>query len=90
MSGLRCGRKKIIVSNTPYEGDNAYNCIEGAVDDIGYLGNCSIYKIRLSNGKVVEITHPNQSRPRHGRHLAMWEEKVYLRWMASSPVLLTK
>ncbi len=83
--------EKIIVSDTPFEdvGDG-FNAAQGVVDDIGYLGNFSIYKIRLNNGKVIEITHPNQSRPRHGRHLASWEEKVYLKWMPSSPVLLTK
>ena len=82
--------EKIIVSDTAPEKSEDYNCVEGVVDDIGYLGNFSIYKIRLENGKIIEITHPNQSRPRHGRHLAQWEEKVYLKWYPSSPVLLTK
>ncbi len=84
--------EKIIVSNEPFEGadGNRVNTVKGVVDDIGYLGNCSIYKIRLNDEKIVEISHPNQVRPKHGRHLAMWEETVYLRWMASSPVLLTK
>ncbi len=84
--------EKIIVSNEPFEGTNGshVNSVKGVVDDIGYLGNCSIYKIRLNNEKIIEISHPNQIRPKHGRHLAMWEETVYLRWMASSPVLLTK
>ena len=82
--------EKIIVSDSPFEGGDGFNAIEGVVDDIGYLGNFSIYKIRLDNGKIIEITHPNQSRPRHGRHLVTWEDKVYLKWMPSSPVLLTK
>ena len=55
-----------------------------------HLGNFSIYKIRLKDGKIIEITHPNRTRPRHGRHLAAWEETVYLSWEASNPVLLTK
>ncbi len=82
--------EKILVSATPPEEQSQYNSVEGVVDDIGYLGNFSIYKIRLANDKIIEITHPNQSRPKHGSHLAQWEEKVYLRWADHSPVLLTK
>ena len=82
--------EKILVSATPPQTTAQYNAVEGVVDDIGYLGNFSIYKIRLANNRIIEITHPNQSRPKHGSHLAKWEEKVYLSWEAHSPVLLTK
>ncbi len=82
--------EKILVSPTAPENTSEYNSVTGVVDDIGYLGNFSIYKIRLENDRIVEITHPNQSRPKHGIHLAKWEDKVYLSWAAHSPVLLTK
>lgn len=82
--------EKILVSATEPQTVAEYNAVEGIVDDIGYLGNFSIYKIRLPNDRIIEITHPNQSRPKHGSHLAKWEEKVYLSWEAHSPVLLTK
>ncbi len=82
--------EKIIVSDTPPQNGSQHNVAKGLVDDIGYLGNFSIYKIRLQNGRIIEITHPNQSRPRDGRHLVQWEEDVYLSWQPSSPVLLTK
>ena len=82
--------EKITVSATAPEDSADHNIVEGIVDDIGYLGNFSIYKIRLDDGRIVEITHPNQTRPKHGRHLVEWEEKVYLSWAPHSPVLLTK
>ena len=82
--------EKITVSATAPEGSADHNFVEGVVEDIGYLGNFSIYKIRLDNGRIIEITHPNQTRPKHGRHLVEWEEKVYLSWAPHSPVLLTK
>ncbi len=82
--------EKISVSATAPEDSADHNFVEGIVDDIGYLGNFSIYKIRLDNGRIIEITHPNQTRPKHGRHLVEWEEKVYLSWAPHSPVLLTK
>ena len=82
--------EKITVSASAPESSADHNFVEGIVDDIGYLGNFSIYRIRLDNGRIIEITHPNQTRPKHGRHLAQWEEKVYLSWAPHSPVLLTK
>ncbi len=82
--------EKILVSADSPDSPSEHNYVEGVVDDIGYLGNFSIYRIRLKDGRIVEITHPNQSRPKHGRHLVEWEEKVYLNWAPHSPVLLTK
>ena len=82
--------EKIMVSAAAPASLPEHNFVAGIVDDIGYLGNFSIYKIRLQDGRIIEITHPNQSRPKHGRHLVEWEETVYLNWAAHSPVLLTK
>ncbi len=82
--------EKITLSRDMPETMDEYNSVKGIVDDIGYLGNFSIYKILLENGKIVEITHPNQSRPRDARHLAEWDDEVLLSWAASSPILLTK
>ncbi|MBC8267863.1 MAG: polyamine ABC transporter ATP-binding protein [Rhodospirillaceae bacterium] len=62
----------------------------GMVDDIGYLGDISIYKIRLENNQIIDVTAPNQIRPKSRTHTITWEEKVYLHWQASSAVLLTK
>jgi len=81
--------EKIILS--PSEPDNTeINVLRGVVDDIGYYGNSSTYRIRLENDLVVQVTHPNQSRPRDGRHVAEWEEMVYLSWAPSSGVVLNK
>lgn len=82
--------EKILVSDTPPANGAQHNLAKGVVDDLGYLGSFSTYKIRLDNGRIIEIVHPNQSRPRDGRHLVEWEDDVYLSWQPSSPVLLTK
>lgn len=66
------------------------NQLTGIVSDIGYLGRLSNYKIELDNGKMIDITHPNQTRTKSGEHLADWDEKVYLSWEASSAVVLTQ
>lgn len=81
--------EKIILS--PSEPDNTeINVLRGVVDDIGYYGNSSTYRIRLENDVIVQVTHANQRRPRDGRHVAEWEEMVYLSWEPSSGVVLNK
>ncbi|MCP4182264.1 MAG: ABC transporter ATP-binding protein [Hyphomicrobiales bacterium] len=62
----------------------------GMVDDIGYLGNTSIYKIRLADDRIIDVTAPNQIRPKNRTHLITWEDKIYLHWDASSAMLLNK
>jgi putrescine transport system ATP-binding protein len=66
------------------------NMIKGMVDDIGYLGGISTYRIKIDGGRIVEITSPNQVRPKDGNPPIDWDEEVYLSWDASSSVVLTK
>ncbi|MGB0847540.1 MAG: ABC transporter ATP-binding protein [Thiolinea sp.] len=80
--------EKIKISKEPHT-EAGPNQLTGTVDDIGYLGRLSNYKIELDNGKVIDVTHPNQTRPKSGEHLVDWDEKVYLSWDASSAVVLT-
>ncbi len=81
--------EKIILSpSEPLNTD--INVLRGVVDDIGYFGNSSTYRIRLENDLIVQVTHPNQSRPRDARHVAEWEDVVYLSWEPSSGVVLNK
>ncbi len=81
--------EKIHLSKKP-SSKNGYNQAVGIVDDIGYLGNTSIYKIRLKNGHIVDVTAPNQIRPKNRTHSITWEDTVYLHWDASSAMLLKK
>ena len=83
--GLR--PEKIYVSKTPPEKPGP-NQVVGEVDDIGYLGDTSIYKIRLPSGQIFDVSAPNQTRPMSRTHAITWEDKVYLSWEASSPMLL--
>ncbi len=81
--------EKIHLSKEPPSEQGANQAI-GMVHDIGYLGNTSIYKIQLENGNIIDVTSPNQIRPKSRTHQITWEEKVYLHWDASSAVLLSK
>jgi putrescine transport system ATP-binding protein len=58
------------------------------VRDIAYMGDLSVYLLRLDSGKVVRVTQPNIFR--HAEDQITWDERVYLSWHASSPVVVTK
>ena len=58
------------------------------VRDIAYMGDLSVYLLRLDSGKIVRVTQPNVYR--HADDRITWDERVYLSWHASSPVVVTK
>jgi putrescine transport system ATP-binding protein len=65
----------------------ADNVVRGNVQDIAYLGDLSIYLVKLATGKVVRVTQPNTSR--HAEAIG-WDQQVYLSWDATSPVVVTR
>jgi putrescine transport system ATP-binding protein len=77
--------EKIFMSTAPPAGTD--NVARGAVQDIAYLGDLSIYLVKLPTGKVVRVTQPNTSR--HAEAIT-WDQQVYLSWDATSPVVVTR
>jgi putrescine transport system ATP-binding protein len=78
--------EKIFMTTEAPQG-GADNVARGIVQDIAYLGDLSIYLIRLPTGKVVRVTQPNTSR--HAEAIS-WDQQVYLSWDATSPVVVTR
>ncbi len=64
------------------------NRAQGVVRDIAYMGDMSIYVVRLPGGKLVRVTLPNTVRQEDER--ISWDETVWLSWDPSSPVVLTQ
>ena len=83
---LRPEKIRIAKSDESVSGANQAN---GIVDDIGYLGEMSIYKVRLDNGQIIDVTAQNNARPMSRTHRITWEDKVTLDWEPSSAMLLT-
>jgi putrescine transport system ATP-binding protein len=77
--------EKVFMSTAQPEG--ADNVVRGAVQDIAYLGDLSIYLVKLPTGKVVRVTQPNTSR--HAEAIT-WDQQVYLSWDSTSPVVVTR
>jgi len=68
--------------------DGGDNWTSATVRDIAYMGDLSIYLLKLPSGKIVRVTQPNVYR--HADERVTWDEQVYLRWDATSPVVVLK
>ncbi len=66
----------------------ADNCVAGIIVDIGYLGDTSIYKLRLRDGSVVKAAIANVG-IRAERGLAFGDE-VWAIWPPENGMLLTR
>ena len=64
------------------------NGVAGTVYDIGYLGDMSIYHVRLDNGRKVRAAQANMRRIAD-RSIA-WNDRVWLSWHPSAAVVLLK
>ncbi|MGY9012895.1 MAG: TOBE domain-containing protein, partial [Rhodobacterales bacterium] len=83
---LRPEKIRITKTEDRFSGPNQ---VSGLVDDIGYLGETSIYKVQLPNGQIFDVTAPNNARPMDRKHSITWDEKVNISWEPSSVMLLT-
>ncbi len=64
------------------------NAAQGVVHDIAYLGDFSIYHVRLADGTLLKAAQPNLTRLVE-RPIG-WDDKVYLSWMPDAGVVLTR
>ena len=68
--------------------DAGANCVDGVVWDIGYLGDVSVYKVRLDTGFVVKAAAPNLARLIERPF--SFGERVWLSWAGDAGVVLTR
>jgi putrescine transport system ATP-binding protein len=78
--------EKIAISlDAPPPGSS--NVLEGEVWDIGYLGDLSIYRVKIGSGDIVKAAVAN--RTRLVERPISWDDKVWLTWAPEQGVLLT-
>ncbi len=65
----------------------AENCAHGVIDGIAYMGDMSVFNVKLDSGKMVKVTRPNLIR--HAEDAITWDQRVWLQWDPSSGVVLT-
>jgi putrescine transport system ATP-binding protein len=64
------------------------NAVRGRVWDIGYLGDISLYRVRLADGTEMKASVANVTRLVE-RPIG-WDDEVVLSWAPSAAVLLTR
>jgi putrescine transport system ATP-binding protein len=64
------------------------NCAAGQVEDIGYLGDVSIYKVRLDGGFTMQAALANSTRVVE-RPIG-WDDRVWLSFAPEAAVVLTR
>ena len=67
---------------------DAANCATGQVVDVGYLGDVSIYHVRLRTGVVMTATAANLTRLVE-RPIG-WNDQVWLSWAPEAGIVLTR
>ena len=68
--------------------DAAENLARGVVTGIAYLGDLSIYQVRLERGQVLKAARPNVTR--FNEQPIGWDDKVFLSWAPDAGVVLTR
>ena len=64
------------------------NCVPGTVLDIGYLGDTSIYQVRVRDGSLVKAAIANVGRGA-GRAVT-FDDQVWLSWPPEAAIVLTQ
>jgi putrescine transport system ATP-binding protein len=74
------------IAVTRHKPEGAANIVEGEVEEVAYLGNLSIYRIKLASGKTLKVTKSNLL---HDEEPIKWDEKVFLSWSNAAGIVLT-
>ena len=78
--------EKLRISLDP-PADPSVNAVQGEVWDIGYLGDVSIFHVRLTTGATLKATITNSTRL--VERPITWEDKVWLTWSRDAGIVLT-
>lgn len=76
--------EKVTITTEPPKGE--YNSTSGVVKDIVYLGDVSIYHVKLPSGVTILSTVTNIVRA--AERPIQWEDKVYLCWKPENGIVL--
>jgi putrescine transport system ATP-binding protein len=78
--------EKIAIERRVEGAGQAANALDGKVEDIAYLGDMSVYNVRLDSGALVRVARTNRFRALE--EPITWENLVRLSWDGSGLVVL--
>jgi len=61
--------------------------VKGMVEEVGYVGHLSTYRVRLATGRVIAVTQSNRQRDEDP---ISWDEEVFASWSPSAVRVLTQ
>ena len=64
------------------------NAFQAMVEEVAYMGNLSIYRLRLATGKILQATKANLAR--YDDDAISWDEKVWVSWDDTAGVVLAQ
>ena len=67
--------------------ENTPNITPGLVEDVGYIGHMSAYRVRLADGRVIRVTQSNRLRDEDP---ISWDEQVFASWNPTAARILTE
>ncbi len=79
--------EKMRITREQPEPDQA-NKVAAKVADIGYLGDLSIYKLRVGDGQIVKAAMVNTGRISEG--VIGWDDEVWLSFAPAAAIVLTR
>lgn len=77
--------EKIFISLEEPQDDDVVQ-MTGVVDDLGYLGNRSLYRVRLETGRTIHVSRQNQRRS--AKRFVEWDDKIWVSWRARSSIVM--
>jgi spermidine/putrescine transport system ATP-binding protein/putrescine transport system ATP-binding protein len=63
-----------------------HNFARGLIKGMSYLGDITLYEVKLDSGAMIRVSRPNLSR--HDQEDFTWDDRVSMHWRADSPVVL--
>jgi len=78
--------EKVVISRTKPK--NPSNVLTGVVQDLGYFGKDSLYRIRLDSGALITVNSVNAKRGAESERVAQWEDRVFLTIEPSAMLVL--
>ena len=68
--------EKVMISRSKPK--NADNVLAGVVQDLGYFGKDSLYRVKLDSGAIISVNSVNARRAAESERVAQWEDRVWL------------
>lgn len=79
------GEGKAVVA-AGQDAPEGHNFARGVITGMSYLGDITIFEIKVDGGETIRVSRPNLSR--HDQDDFTWNDRVSMHWRADSPVVL--